>query len=153
MRHVNIPKTLMAILAAGSLALGAGLAVAASTDSSTSSSPGGAQATQGMSGSGAAQAPAEKATAAYHVVRGKVTAVEATSKELTVQTMHRKKAQSLGIEVPDTVKITEGKATKTLADVKVGDRVWMKYDKDGSKLTADEIHILPLHKMATKKSS
>ena len=92
--------------------------------------------------------------AADRIVRGEVTAVETTAKTLTVKTMRNKKEDIIGVEVPDTVKITEGKAAKTLADIKVGDRVWMKYDRMSNKLVADEIHILPPQKTAaTKKSS
>jgi hypothetical protein len=57
--------------------------------------------------------------------------------------MRGKEEETVGVEVPPTAKITQGKAAKTLADIKVGDRVWMKYDRTSDKLVADQIRILP----------
>jgi hypothetical protein len=51
------------------------------------------------------------------------------------------------------VKIHEGKTVKTLADIKVGDRVWMKYDRSSDRLIADSIRILKKPAtMAAKKA-
>jgi hypothetical protein len=99
------------------------------------------------------QEKGEKEMAADRTVRGEVTAVETIAKTLSVKTMRNKKEETIGVDIPDAVKITEGKAAKTLADIKVGDRVWMKYDRMSDKLVADEIHILPPQKMAAKKKS
>jgi hypothetical protein len=95
----------------------------------------------------------EKEVAADRSVRGEVAAVELAAKTLTLKTMRNKKEDIVGVEVPDAVKITQGKAAKTLADIKVGDHVWMKYDRMSDKLVADQIHILPAQKAAAKKKS
>ena len=171
MRGEKMTRVLIGVLTAGSLALGAGLALAATTESKapeTAKSPAATapasasaekeatetKAEQKAEKAWAAKERGEKEVAADRTVRGEVTAVETTAKTLTVKTMRNKKEDIVGVDVPDMVKITEGKATKTLADVKVGDRVWMKYDRMSSKLVADEIHILPPQKSAaTKKSS
>jgi hypothetical protein len=91
--------------------------------------------------------------AADRTVKGQVTAVEIAAKTLSVKTMRNKKEEIIGVEVPDTVKITQGKTAKTLADIKVGEHVWMKYDRMSDKLVADQIHILPPEKTAEKKKS
>jgi Cu/Ag efflux protein CusF len=140
MRGVKAAKVLMGVLTAGSLALGAGLALAATTESKAPEP---------------AKAPAVAAPVAPAKASGEkeVTAVETTAKTLTIKTMRNKKEDIIGVDVPDTVKITQGKAPKTLADIKVGDHVWMKYDRMSDKLVADQIHILPAQKAAAKKKS
>ncbi len=173
MRRVNAVRMVIGLMAAGSLALGTGLALAATTASTTpapakepavaapmapikSSAEKEAQESKTEQKAEKAQAmkkKAEKEMAADRSVRGEVTAVETTAKTLTVKAMRNKKEDIIGVEVPDAVKITEGKATKTLADIKIGDRVWMKYDRMSNKLVADEIHILPSQKTAAKKRS
>jgi hypothetical protein len=40
-----------------------------------------------------------------------------------------------------------------LDDIKVGDRVWMKYEKASDKLVADFVRILKPAKMAAKSKS
>jgi hypothetical protein len=167
MRGVNVAKALVGVIAAGSLTLGASLALAASTESKpsepvatpavgeTSAAPAAKQTKAEPKAEKAqgAQEKREKEMAADRTVRGEVTAVESTAKILSVKTMRNKKEEIVGVDVPDTVKITEGKAVKTLADIKVGNRVWMKYDRMSDKLVADEIHILPPQKTAAKKKS
>jgi hypothetical protein len=170
MRGEKMANVLIGVLTAGSLALGAGLALAATAESKTPDTAKSPAATAPASASAekeatetkaeqkaekaqAAKERGEKEVAADRTVRGEVTAVETAAKTLTVKTMRNKKEEIVGVDVPDIVKITEGKATKTLADIKVGDRVWMKYDRMSSKLVADEIHILPPQKSAAKKSS
>ena len=170
MRGEKVAKVLIGVLTAGSLALGAGLALAATTESKTPETAKSPAATAPASASAEKEATetkaeqkaekarvatekGEKEVAGDRTVRGEVTAVEITAKTLTVKTMRNKKAETVGVDVPDMVKITEGKAAKTLADVKIGDHVWMKYDRTSSKLVADEIHILPPQKSAAKKKS
>ncbi len=161
---MNVVSGLVAVLTVGSLLLGVRPTLAASTDAQA---PAGGQSAGASGTSESKAAPAEqpaktgeagqtaneKKSTANRVVRGEVTAVETAAKTLTVKTMRRKQAATVGVDVPDMAKITEGKAAKTLADVKVGDRVWMTYGRTSGKLVADEIHILPPHKAAAKKTS
>jgi len=160
----------MAMLAAGALALGAGVTLAATGESkapeaskapavsNAPATPGNQEAkeTKAVQQSEKAQATREKGekeAAVDRIVRGEVTAVEATAKTLTVKAMRGKEAETVGVEVPDTAKITQRKATKTLADIKVGDRVWMKYDRKSDKLVADQIHILKSAPTVAKSES
>jgi hypothetical protein len=173
MRGTNVAKVVIGVWTAGSLALAAGLALAATTETKTpeaAKAPAVAAPAAPAKASGEKEAQetkaeqkAEKArvakekgkkeVAADHTVRGEVTAVETTAKTLTVKTMRNKKEETIGVEVPDTVKITQGKTARTLSDIKVGEHVWMKYDRMSDKLVADTIHILPSQKMASKKKS
>jgi len=140
-------QVLLALLAAGSLTLGAGLALAASTES---------KAPEGSKTPAVSKAPAtagEKEAAVDRIVRGEVTAVETGAKTLTVKAMRGKEVETVAVEVPDTAKIHQGKATKVLADIKVGDRVWMKYDRMSDKLVADQIRILKPVPMASKSET
>ncbi len=134
----------MAMLAAGALTLGAGVMLAATGETKAVQQSEKARATQGKG---------EKEAAVDPIVRGQVITVEPTEKTLSVRAMRGKKAETVGVDVPDTVKITQGKAAKTLADIKVGDRVWMKYDHTNDKLVADQIHILRSGKTAGKSAS
>jgi hypothetical protein len=143
-------KVLMAVLAAGSLTLGVGLALAATAESKAPE----ASKTPAVSNAPATSTEQEaKETAVDRIVRGEVTAVETSAKTLTVKVMRGKEAETVGVEVPDSAKIHQGKATKTLADIKVGDRVWMKYDRMSDKLVADQIRILKSAPIAAKSES
>jgi len=170
MRGVNAVKALIGMLAATSLAFGASVALAATTESKTpeaakspavtTPAPASAEkeatetkAEQKAEKAQVAKEKGEKEVAADRSVRGEVTAVETTAKTLTVKTMRNKKEEIIGVEVPDTVKITQNKTAKTLSDIKVGEHVWMKYDRMSDKLVADQIHILPPQKTAAKKKS
>jgi len=82
-----------------------------------------------------------------------VTAVEPGAKTMVVKAMEGKKALDVGVDVTDKTIIREGKASKTLTDIKVGDRVWMKYEKANDKLVADFVRILKPAKMAAKSKS
>ncbi len=139
-------KMVMAMLAAGSLALGGSVALAATSESRAP------EASKTTEASKATPAPVakEKETAPDRIVRGEVTSVDAGAKTLTVKALRSKETETVGVEVPDTVKITQGKMTKTLGDIKVGDRVWMKYDRMSDKLVADQIRILKSGPMAAK---
>ena len=173
MRGAKVAKVVIGVWTAGSLALAAGLALAATTETKSAeavkapavSAPAApdkvsgekeAQETKAEQKAEKAQVAKEKGdkeVAADRTVREEVTAVETTAKTLTVKTMRNKEEDIIGVEVPDAVKITQGKAVKTLADIKVGDHVWVKYDRMSDKLVADTIHILPPQKMAPKKKS
>ncbi|HSB82713.1 MAG TPA: hypothetical protein VLM91_28395 [Candidatus Methylomirabilis sp.] len=158
-------KVLMALLAAGSLAFGAATALAATSESTEyASKPAASKATTASAPTESKQmnaTPAEKEnakeneTATDRIARGVVTAVEpsANPATLTLKVMRGKQEDTVGVDVPSSAKILEGKATKTLADIKVGDRVWMKYDRTSDTLVADTIRILRKPaKMAAKKA-
>jgi hypothetical protein len=135
-------KPLMTLVTAGSLILGAGMALAST------------KAAAAPEGSKATAAPA-MSKAEVHRVRGEVTAVEpsAAPPTLTMKTMEGKRELTVGVDVTDKTMIREGKAHKTLADIKAGDRVWMKYEGTDGKLVAEYIRILkPSMKAAAKKS-
>lgn len=162
-------KGLMTLLAAGALALGAGVTLAATGEKApeaaktptVSNAPATAgnqeaketKAVQQSEKTQATREEGEKETAVDRIVRGEVTAVEPTAKALTVKAMLGKEPTTVGVDVPDTARITQGKAMKTLADIKVGDRVWMKYDRMSDRLVADQIHILRPGKTASKSTS
>lgn len=135
-------KQVMAVLAASALTLGAGMALA-STEAS--------KATEGPK-AGATQAEKEK-KAEFHRVRGEVTAVETGAKTMVVKATQGKKELTVGVDVTDKTIIREGKAHKTLGDINVGDRVWMKYQRTNDKLVADFIRILKPTKIAAKSQS
>ena len=133
-------KKLLALVAAGALSLSAGLALASGD---TSTKPAGTK----------ASATQMEKKGQYHRVRGEVTAVEPGAKTMVVKAMEGKKAVDVGVDVTDKTIIREGKATKTLDDIKVGDHVWMKYEKTNDKLVADVVRILKPAKMAAKSTS
>ena len=100
-------KKLLAFVAAGSLILGTGLALASSGTSKAT----------GATGSSASRM--EKKSEVRRV-RGEVTAVEPGAKTMVVKAMEGKKALDVGVDVTDKTIIREGKANKTLGDIKVG---------------------------------
>lgn len=136
-------KPLMAMVAAGSLILGAGVALASTA------------AAKVPEGSRATATPA-MSKAEVRRVRGEVTAVEpsASPMTLTMKGKEGKEELTVGVDVTDKTIIREGKARKTLSDIKVGDRVWMKYERTDGKLVADYVRILkPTHAAARSASS
>jgi hypothetical protein len=134
---MNGSKKLLALVAASTLTLGGGLALASADTSKTTE------------GTKASVAQGEK-KAEYRRVRGEVTAVETGAKTMVVKAMEGKKSLDVGVDVTDKTIIREGKAAKTLGDIKVGDRVWMRYEKTNDKLVANFIRILKPAKMAAK---
>jgi len=130
----------LALMAAGSLTLGTGVALASSSTSKAT------EATKSSAGR------MEKKSE-VRSVRGEVTAVEPGAKTMVVKVMEGKKALDVGVDVTDKTIVREGKANKTLGDIKVGDRVWMKYEKTSDKLVADSIRILSPATMAAKTKS
>ena len=133
-------KKVLALLAAGSIGLGAGLALASSETS---------KATESTNPSAGRM---EKKPDMRHV-RGEVTAVEPGAKTLVVKSTEGKQTLDVGVDVPDRAIIREGKANKTLADVRVGDRVWMKYERTSNGLVADSIRILKPKTVAAKSKN
>jgi len=122
-------KVLFALVVAGLLALGAGTAVTAAS----------------------ATTPAPMVHhATLHHVKGEVTAVEPTAKTLTVKAMQGKETMDVGATITDKTAIREGKTTKTLGDIKVGDHVTMTYEKTGTGMVAHAIHIQPAKTTAKK---
>ncbi len=87
----------------------------------------------------------EKEVARDRVVRGSVTAVDITANPntLVLQAQTGKEPTTIGVDVPPSAKITEGKAKKSLSDIKVGDRVMLRYDRTKDRLVAEQIRILP----------
>jgi len=133
-------QKLLVLVAASSLTLGAGLAIASSDTSKTT------EATKPSASHMEKQSEMRR-------VRGEVTAVEPGAKTMVVKAMEGKKTLDVGVDVTDKTIIRQGKANKTLGDLKVGDRVWMKYEKTSNKLVADYIRILKPTKMAAKSKS
>ena len=131
------PRMLLVFMAASSLALGAGVALASSDTSKAT------EATTPNSSRMEKQSEIQR-------VRGEVTAVEPGAKTMVVKAMEGKKALDVGVDVTDRTIIRQGKANKTLGDLKVGDQVWMKYEKTSDKLVANYIRILKPTKMAAK---
>jgi hypothetical protein len=133
-------QKLLALVAAGALTLGAGVALAATDTSKTAASP-----------ESTTVQTANKAE--VHRVRGEVTAVEPGAKTMVVKAMEGKKALDVGVDVTDKTIIREGKISKKLDDIKVGDQVWMRYEKTSDKLVADFVRILKPAKVAAKSKS
>jgi Cu/Ag efflux protein CusF len=88
-----------------------------------------------------AAAPAEKAAPATKAVKkqvtGEVTAVDAKANTLTV----KGKAGDVMVSTDDKTKVMAGKDKKTLADVKVGDKVTVKYTEADGKNVANKVSI------------
>jgi hypothetical protein len=49
----------------------------------------------------------------------------------------------VAVEVPSTAKITAGKVGKSVTDITIGSRIWMRYDRLSDRLVADQIRLLP----------
>jgi hypothetical protein len=131
-------KVLTAVMAAAALAFGTGIALA------TNEAPKAPEAAKPTTAT-------EAGKPSIHRVRGEVTAVEPGARTMTVKAMRGKQEQTVGVDVTDKTVIRQGKAHKTLGDIKVGDRVWMKYERTGDKLVAENIHILKPTHVAAKK--
>ncbi len=77
-------------------------------------------------------------------VVGEVNEVDPMAKSLVVQSNSRVKgARELNVEVAvtDTTSIKEGTASKRFDDIRVGDKIWMKYERKGKTLIAESIRI------------
>jgi hypothetical protein len=133
-------KRVVGLLAVGTLVLGSGFAFAAeSTTKALEKSP------TAEGSKAAAMEKGGKEIAPDRIVRGEVTAVEAstTPPTMTVKVMRGKSPETVAVEVPSTAKITSGKVGKGVADITIGSRVWMRCDRMSDRLIADQIRILP----------
>jgi hypothetical protein len=72
-------------------------------------------------------------------VRGELTAVQPDS--LTLK-LGGKNARTLNIGLTDKTKVRKGKAAKSVSDLKVGERVAVRYDQGAKANRADWINIL-----------
>ncbi len=129
-----VRKGMIAMALAGAL-VGSGLAFAADTTTPATPDMGKATATP------MAKAPAKKMAKAdrHRVVRGELTAVQPDS--LTVK-LGGKTARTLNLGLTDKTRVHEGKAAKTASDLKVGERVAVRYDMSAKAKPADSINIL-----------
>jgi len=97
----------------------------------------------------AAPAPAEKKAEPakpvekpkVKMVTGEVKAVDTAAKTVTVTKMVKKKAEETVVAVDAKTKIMMGKEKKALADVKVGDKVTVKYKEVEGKNVAKSVAI------------
>lgn len=89
----------------------------------------------------------KKAPAKVKMVTGDVAAVDAKAKTITV----KGKKGDITAMVDDKTKIMMGKDVKTLADVKAGDKVTVKYSETDGKMTAKSIAIKPAEKKTEEK--
>jgi len=89
----------------------------------------------------------KKAPAKVKQVTGDVAAVDAKAKTITV----KGKKGDVTAMVDDKTKIMMGKDMKTLADIKAGDKVKVKYSDTDGKMMAKSIAIKPAEKMMEKK--
>jgi Cu/Ag efflux protein CusF len=85
--------------------------------------------------------PAEKPKVKQ--VTGDVKSVDMNAKTLTVVKMMKGKTEETVVTVDDKTKIRMGKEKKTLADVKVGDKVIAKYIEVDGKNLAKVVAIKP----------
>jgi Cu/Ag efflux protein CusF len=77
------------------------------------------------------------AAAKVHSVTGEVTAVDAAAKTITLKA----KKGEVVISVVEKTSIKEGKEKKSLADVKAGDKVTVKYTEADGKMSAKGVEI------------
>ncbi len=79
-----------------------------------------------------------------HEATGTVTAVEPNAHPQTVviQSKAGNQDMTIGADVFNQTKISQGSTEKSLNDVKVGDRVWIRWTKTPDTLIADSIRIL-----------
>jgi Cu/Ag efflux protein CusF len=133
--------TVVSTLATGALLLGAQAAVA-STDAAKTT--------------GEYKAPAAHSAQRSEIrqVRGEVIAVEsqASPMTLTLNTMEGKQQLTVGVDVTDKTMIREGKVAKSLSDIKVGDHVWLKYQRSNDRLVAETIRLMPPTHSASAKA-
>ena len=94
-----------------------------------------------------AAAPAKKAVKKQ--VTGEVTAVDAKANTLTV----KGKSGDVTVSTDDKTKVAAGKAKKTLADVKVGDKVEVNYTEADGKNTASHVSIMAAPAKKTEKAA
>ena len=90
---------------------------------------------------------AKKQAPRLHTFTGEVASVDQTANTVTVKSKTRKgKELTLGAKVNDKTVIKSGKATKTLADLKAGDKVSVKYRRTAEGDVASSILIRSMSK-------
>ena len=138
---MRLRTTLISTLATGALLLGAQVTLA-STDTAKTT--------------GESKAPAAHSAQKSEIrqVRGEVIAVEpqASPMTLTLNTMEGKQQLTGGVDVTDKTMIREGKVAKSLSDIKVGDRVWLQYQRSNDRLVAETIRLMPPAHSASAKT-
>ncbi len=145
-------KVFTGLLTVGILALSAGVALASegAAKASGGARPAAetAKATKGSEATFARTAPRVE----VRRVRGQVAAVEpgATPPTVVVKVMEGKTPLIVGVDVTGKTLIWEGKARKTVSDIKVGDRVWLKYERTPSHLMAQDIRLLKPYRVAAE---
>lgn len=72
---------------------------------------------------------------------GKVVAVVPGSRTIVMEAPIGKTTMTVGAEVPDKVSITAGKAAKSLSDIKVGDKIRLRWVREEDKLVVQSIAI------------
>ena len=72
---------------------------------------------------------------------GKVVAVVPGSRTIVMEAPVGKTIMTVGAEVPDKASITAGKAAKSLSDIKVGDKIRLKWVREEDKLVVQSIAI------------
>jgi hypothetical protein len=171
---MRAPQVILALIAAATLALGAGTALAASGSPATEAAkapavaaPAPAAKTPAVKMEKAKESPptqkaekareekGEKEVTIDRVAEGVVTHVEPTAAPptLVMKTMAGKEELIVGVDVPANTIIREGKTAKQLEDIHVGDRVWMRWDRLDNRLVADQIHILKANFTAAMKTA
>ena len=84
--------------------------------------------------------------AEVHAVTGTVSAVQPTARTIEVKVARGKEHLLVGALLTDQTVIKEGKTGKSLTDLKVGDHVWMKFQRGSSGDIAKTIVIKPMKK-------
>jgi len=152
MRHIS---SVLGALTLGLFMVGSGAAVAQTSPAPAASpAPKNESKAQEHKESSATQSKEVRHASAnrnLRYVRGEVTAVEtsASPETLTMTTGSGEKAQTIGVDVPSSTKITEGKRSKSLNDIKVGEHVALRYERQSDRLVAQQIHILQNDHTAT----
>lgn len=89
----------------------------------------------------------KKAGKGMHVA-GEVTNVDAKANTITV----KGKKGDVTVSVDDKTAIMAGKEKKTMADVKVGDKVKVEYTEADGKSVAHKVHLMKAEKKMEKKA-
>ena len=77
-------------------------------------------------------------------VAGEVTEVELMPQCIVVHSNSRVKGAKeidLRVRVTHNTSITEGNLAKRFGDIRIGDRVWLKYEQKGDTLIAESVRI------------
>lgn len=76
------------------------------------------------------------------VATGTVTAVTPATRTLVVESRLRGEPWILGVEVPERLAVTVGGKTKKLEDLKAGERVRLRWNREKDRLVAESIDLL-----------